>query len=50
MAVFLIIAAGVVGLLVGRKNPGLAAAAAALVKAGEAKAQAFLADAKEKLS
>jgi len=47
--VILVAVAAAVGLLVGRKNPSLASAAAALVAAGEAKAQAFIADAKAKL-
>lgn len=38
------------GLLVGRKNPSLAAAADAMVKAGEAKAQALIAAAKAKVA
>lgn len=37
------------GLLVGRNNPSLAAAAESMVKAGELKAQAFIAAAKAKL-
>lgn len=40
----------VAGLVVGRKNPSLASAAAALVAAGEAKAQAVIARAKAKVS
>lgn len=38
------------GLLVGKKNPSLASSAAALVAAGEAKAAAFMAAAKAKIS
>ena len=38
------------GLLIGRNNPSLASAADKLVKAGEAKAQAFIAAAKAKLN
>ncbi len=49
IVILLVAAAAFAGLLIGRNNPSLVAAADKLVKAGEAKLQAFIADAKAKL-
>lgn len=49
ICVILIVAAAVAGALVGKKNPSLANAADKLVREGDAKAKALLAEAKAKL-